>query len=267
MTRFNLQSALLNVLNRNVGDTDSVIASYLLAHFDQLGDINIYEAAAECRVSRSSIQRFAKSIGYGSFTDMKLARLALQGHLSSLAAYTQMTGDSRALMDQVNEMMEDVRQAPGDEAIARLCDAIHDSRQVFILCANTSTTGAHQLQEEMFLAGRLIRIVTDSAPAFDLLKATSPSDHIVLLSVTGTFAIAAARELDGVKARKVLVTMNESEEVSRHYDEVVLLGYQRFAHDSIGSQGARNVYSRYAMPFFLDLVMGAYANRYGTGCP
>ena len=72
IVRFNLLTSLLSHLNRNdENDTDFVIARYFLTHLRQLKDISIYKIAEECFVSRSSIQRFIKNIGYDSYTQLK----------------------------------------------------------------------------------------------------------------------------------------------------------------------------------------------------
>ena len=72
IVRFNLLTSLLSLLNRNdENDTDFVIARYFLNHLRELKDTSIYKIADECYVSRSSVQRFIKNIGYDSFTSMK----------------------------------------------------------------------------------------------------------------------------------------------------------------------------------------------------
>ena len=68
ITRFNLLTTLLAILNtNNTEDTNFHIAKYILEHFQNLDQLSIYTVADECFVSRSSVQRFIKTIGYDSF--------------------------------------------------------------------------------------------------------------------------------------------------------------------------------------------------------
>ena len=58
ITRFNLLTSLLSILNTNdTEDTNFHIAKYILEHFQELDRLSIYDLAEECFVSRSSIQR------------------------------------------------------------------------------------------------------------------------------------------------------------------------------------------------------------------
>ena len=71
-TAFSLMTALLAVMNESEPkDPYYVLAQYFLYHFDQLRDLNIYDVADACYVSRSGIRRFCQSIGFDNFSDMK----------------------------------------------------------------------------------------------------------------------------------------------------------------------------------------------------
>ena len=64
-TAFSLMTALLAVMNESEPkDPYYVLAQYFLYHFDQLRDLNIYDVADACYVSRSGIRRFCQSIGF-----------------------------------------------------------------------------------------------------------------------------------------------------------------------------------------------------------
>ena len=70
--RFNLLTSLLSILNKNdENDTDFIIARYFLDHLDEIKNTSIYTVAEECFLSRSSVQRFIKNIGYESYTQLK----------------------------------------------------------------------------------------------------------------------------------------------------------------------------------------------------
>jgi hypothetical protein len=69
---FSITSSLLAIINNsNEDDINYVLANYLLERIDILDKISIYDVIDYCYVSRSTIHRFVKSIGFESFTHMK----------------------------------------------------------------------------------------------------------------------------------------------------------------------------------------------------
>lgn len=70
--RFNLLTSLLAIINTNdENETDFLIAKFFIMNLNQLKKLSIYEIADACYVSRSSVQRFIKNIGYDSFNQLK----------------------------------------------------------------------------------------------------------------------------------------------------------------------------------------------------
>ncbi len=49
----------------------TILARYFLEHFRNMSDLNVYNVADECLVSRSSIHRFCHRIGYQNIKEMK----------------------------------------------------------------------------------------------------------------------------------------------------------------------------------------------------
>lgn len=72
INRLSLLNSLFNVLNENnQGDPYFILAEYFLEHYHELSRLNIYDVAADCFVSRSSIRRFCQAIGYENFVAFK----------------------------------------------------------------------------------------------------------------------------------------------------------------------------------------------------
>ena len=109
IVRFNLLTSLLSLLNRNdENDTDFVIARYFLNHLRELKDTSIYKIADECYVSRSSVQRFIKNIGYDSFTSMKASIDEIIAHEDGFIDYTDHTDYLQFISPSITEMMKDI---------------------------------------------------------------------------------------------------------------------------------------------------------------
>ena len=70
--RFNLLTMLLSIPNKNdEDDTSFIIANYILNNLKNIEKTSIYKLAEDCYLSRSSVQRFIKDIGYDNYTQMK----------------------------------------------------------------------------------------------------------------------------------------------------------------------------------------------------
>lgn len=73
INRLSLLNSLFNVLNENnQGDPYLILAEYFLEHYHELSRLNIYDVAADCFVSRSSIRRFCQAIGYENSSRLKM---------------------------------------------------------------------------------------------------------------------------------------------------------------------------------------------------
>lgn len=264
-SRFNILTSLLEVLNRGAEDsTDTVIAQYLLDHYAELEELNIYDVASECFCSRSSIQRFSKDIGFDSFTDLKLAHAALGGHLEAVGRYAADQSFVHTVIPQMNLMMNDITAMTETPAFHRVLDTIHESEVILLVAAATSDTGVHKLQEELFLAGKRPRIANDLHGVQSAGRLLRPEDLTLVLSTTGIYALAVQDSLATIRSKKVLLTMNASESVAAGFDDICLMSDRRFDSPSIPETGIRDVYTRYAMPFFLDLLMHEYLRVYGA---
>ena len=76
INKYGLLNALLNIINTYEEDSSKVvIAKYLLSNFSNINQINIYDAAEECAVSRASIRRFSQDIGFENFRNLKQEKL------------------------------------------------------------------------------------------------------------------------------------------------------------------------------------------------
>lgn len=266
--RFNLLTALLEVLNHTAhDDTDAIIARYLLEHYDGIEQINIYDMASECYVSRASIQRFARGVGFESFTDLKRSHDAVSGHLDAVLGYATQDDFASSIIGQIDQMMKDIAQAASPEALGRITKLLHDAVTVWLLNAATSHAGSRQFQEQVFLAGRLVHVASDTTGIEEALSSATNRDLIMTVSTTGIFALAISASMEGVPAHKLLLTMNEADEVIAPYDSVYLIGHRRLSNPTIPDRGIRDVYTHYGMPFFLDLLAHAYCSSYVPSRP
>lgn len=259
---FNLLSSLLSILNTNDElDTDFVIAKYFLNNLNHLKDISIYKVADECFVSRSSVQRFIKNIGYESYTQLKKGIDVVISHESSFISYTDHSSYREYLTDSISKMCQDISETCSMKGFSRLVDMFMDARNVVLVTAEDSSFPCKIFQQQLISIGKLIRITTNATTNRQLLESLDENDLIVVSSITGNFAIAIDEEIRKLPARKCLITLNRSGAFENTYQFIYYIGnkiqYSIFEHASI-----RNVYNNYELSLFLDFFYHECFMRY-----
>lgn len=256
--QFSLMTSLLNVLNEKNTETSSyVLARYFLERFDRLEQLNIYDVAEECFVSRSGIQRFCKSIGFDTFSNMKFIS-AMERELSQTTyiAYGRLEDFRENSRQAMNKMMEELEMRADQEDLPGFAQMIHDSQNVVILTAECSSMAPRDLQQELLAAGKLIYLVTDSHPNFDLIQSLGSNDLLVVCSVTGNYAYAINESIAQIESpHKILVTLNRDSFFIKNYHRIIYLSDE-------GNDRQRSVYTKYGMGYFLDLLYNTYLRQY-----
>ena len=90
LKKFDLFSSLLSIVNDAASNSEinRIIAEYLLRNFHKLHQLTIYDVAEECFVSRSSIHRFLKQIGFDQFNSLEQYVDETQQHYKAYLEYT-----------------------------------------------------------------------------------------------------------------------------------------------------------------------------------
>ena len=262
IVRFNLLTSLLSLLNRNdENDTDFVIARYFLNHLRELKDTSIYKIADECYVSRSSVQRFIKNIGYDSFTSMKASIDEIIAHEDGFIDYTDHTDYLQFISQSITEMMKDIGKACNTTAFAKLLGYFEKAGQIVLLTAEDSSHACKVFQQQMMTTGKLIRIITSASHNTELLNSLKEDDLLLVCSVTGNYALAINDQLQDIKAKKCLITLNHTTVFEKTYRFIFYLS-ENIALSSNNIVSARNVYNNYGLTFFFDLFFHECFVRY-----
>lgn len=122
-------TALLAVMNESEPkDPYYVLAQYFLYHFDQLRDLNIYDVADACYVSRSGIRRFCQSIGFDNFSDLKAEADEWKRQCNYFIGYSVRPDYKEHLSGSIGEMMEEINRIATPAVLDKLAESIHASR-------------------------------------------------------------------------------------------------------------------------------------------
>ena len=122
-TAFSLMTALLAVMNESEPkDPYYVLAQYFLYHFDQLRDLNIYDVADACYVSRSGIRRFCQSIGFDNFSDMKAEADEWQRQCNYFIGYSVRPNYKEYLSSTIEGMMAEINRLATPAVMDKLAE-------------------------------------------------------------------------------------------------------------------------------------------------
>ncbi len=261
--RFNPMTSFLTILNTNdESDTDFILAKYFLEHFREIPNLSIYKVAEDCYTSRSSVQRFLKSIGYDTFTRLKDYTSKVLEHSQSYITYADHTGFSDYLKNQIDTMMIDINNMADQQKLIHLAERIHDSETVFIVNAEDSSSAARIFQQQLLSMNKLVRLVTSNAHSNpDILNTLSEKDCMITCSASGNYALAINDDIADIKAYRALVTLNRTVLFEHNYDYIFYLS-ETLQPSNRTLLKLRNVYTRYGMAYFFDLLFHLYFVRY-----
>lgn len=259
---FNIVSSLLAIINYSrKDDTNYVLANYLLERIDILDKISIYDVIDACYVSRSTIHRFVKNIGFNSFTHMKDNIRYIRIHSQAFINFVSQSPFNEYIMNSMIDMLKDINDTIDPKNLELLVKLMKESHNVVILNADTSCSSAKEFQLEMTSLGKLIKLVTNIPCNTNILSSLTKDDLLITSSASGNYAITTSEEVKAVKAHKFLITLNHAKQFEEYYDSIIFLSNKFHSCEYI-SNGMQNVYTRYGMNYFFDLLFNNYVQKY-----
>lgn len=258
INRLSLLNSLFSVMNENdEKDSNYVLAHYFLEHYHQLDQLNIYDVAADCFVSRSSVRRFCQSIGYDNFLDLKTEFKKYDDQFSHYMLHSNRENYREFLTHEINEMIQELDKRMNISEVDIIAERIYKSPNVVFLTSDSSTAFAKEFQRSMVFHGKIIHLISEAYTDNTLIGRLDEKDYLFTISTTGMFAKAALEYIEPSKAFKVLVTVSRDPVFKDYFNKI----YHLSAIDR--SEEGRSVYGKYGINYMLDIIYSAYVRRYG----
>lgn len=259
---YNIMSSLLEIINySDINDINYVLAMYLISRIEILDQMSIYDVIDDCFVSRSTIHRFVKSIGFESFKQLKENVKHMKIHSQAFIDFAGHSSFKDDIMNSMENMLKDINNTIEQSNFERLVDQIKESPNVVILNASTSSSTAKEFQFEMTCIGKLIKLITSLSADTTALNSLTEKDLLITCSASGNYAITTKDDIKDVKAHKVLVTLNHASQFKDYYDTIIYLS-NKFQSSEYISNGMQNIYTRYGINYFYDLLFSDYVQKY-----
>lgn len=178
---------LSTIASEKIGSTNSMIASYILDHLDEMQHLGIKDMAKECHVAVSSISRFCKEIGLKDFAELK--ELLMSTDLVFEEQEYQLTSQERLhqYRQKVEDSLQMVEKSIDIHQINRLCQAIKTHKKIAIFGLLKAESVALNLQGDLFMLGKQVYTNVSYAEQLDYIFHADEDDLIILFSYTGAY--------------------------------------------------------------------------------
>ncbi len=261
---FGLLNKISSIINDADDSNDAAIARYLISNIRRSDAINVTAIAERAHVTRSAIRRFCNRLGYQSLSELKrsFSQLVFPSDFRHRDPNLSFS-DYRAELDvRIMEMYAEVETRISDELLEELADDIARHQHVELLCTNNVSGNLMRFQQEMFFAGKIVRLVTESESKLTAWTESLNDSLIIVVSVSGMFARELDDRLWSRTAKKILITAFGNAETAARFDRTYYLSERGNGIDELG------IYSKYAITYLFDLLSSRYITKYmGHGNP
>lgn len=218
-----LYKRLLSVLNQeNSSSTSYHIAMVMLQMMNEMATLSINEIADRCSVSKSTISKFIRSLGYEEFSDFREAAIIEENknHYAFNFGTNVMNYIAEKGMDSyVLAVQRDIAETYHRmdwESVEHLVRDIYDYRHVAAFGLLFSETAAMDLQTKLAYCNKFIITSDNDLRQMDYIEKAGKDTLLIIFSDSGNYLDNYRRIEDfsnktavsETKAKVVLITSN-----------------------------------------------------------
>lgn len=220
-----LYNRLLIVINDNsAGSTWYHIAMTMLLHMHELSELGINELAALCCVSKSTISKFIRTLGYTDYGEFRQGARVEQSKYAlpfsfdqNMLHYIAQHSADGYFQTVLRDLEATYRQLDWD-AVDRLVRDIASHPKVAAFGLMFSETAAIDLQTKLYHAQKFIITQMDDQKQMDYIRRAGEDTLMIIFSDSGQYIdryfghigdYVDNGEFAATRARIVLITANE----------------------------------------------------------
>lgn len=252
LNRYGVLNSLISILNEGEEDSsDAVIAKYLLQNFNHLQNLNIYDMADECFVSRATIRRFAQRLGFDNFKILKNQFESFHDTYSFYRAGIYDNTENNTISEQILKMVNECDSFFTDEKIAGIVNDIKKANTIVFLTSDIYSRQSSEFQKAMILNDKMVRIISKKYENSELLHSLKSTDLLLVISVSGFFVNVILPYIKDNQAKTILLTTVHDLKYYDYFDEVWYLSKSAKTNN-------RSVYTVFATQYCLEKILDAY---------
>ncbi|MBO7673976.1 MAG: MurR/RpiR family transcriptional regulator [Atopobiaceae bacterium] len=182
-----LPVALLSLLATEDADsTNAQIASFLMEHAHEAGDLSIKGLAAACHVGTGTVSRFARDAGFESFAELREA-FAEAGEGFDRVPGNSMHDRTELLVRAVGGSVTRAAATVDRAALGRLVADLHAFAKVGVYGLLKAQAAALDLQVDLLSLGKLADTCVSVADQARRIRESSSDKLIIVFTYTGTY--------------------------------------------------------------------------------
>lgn len=252
LNRYGVLNSLISILNEGEEDSsDAVIAKSLLQNFNHLQNLNIYDMADECFVSRATIRRFAQRLGFDNFKILKNQFESFHDTYSFYRAGIYDNTENNTISEQILKMVNECDSFFTDEKIAGIVNDIKKANTIVFLTSDIYSRQSSEFQKAMILNDKMVRIISKKYENSELLHLLKSTDLLLVISVSGFFVNVILPYIKDNQAKTILLTTVHDLKYYDYFDEVWYLSKSAKTNN-------RSVYTVFATQYCLEKIFDAY---------
>lgn len=252
LNRYGVLNSLISILNEGEEDSsDAVIAKYLLQNFNHLQNLNIYDMADECFVSRATIRRFAQRLGFDNFKILKNQFESFHDTYSFYRSGIYDNTENNTISEQILKMVNECDSFFTDEKIAGIVNDIKKANTIVFLTSDIYSRQSSEFQKAMILNDKMVRIISKKYENSELLHSLKSTDLLLVISVSGFFVNVILPYIKDNQAKTILLTTVHDLKYYDYFDEVWYLSKSAKTNN-------RSVYTVFATQYCLEKIFDAY---------
>ncbi|MCZ2491544.1 MurR/RpiR family transcriptional regulator [Dellaglioa carnosa] len=258
--RLNLIYKLNHIVNElEIGTVEYELAKFFLGNFKSANKWNIYDIAEENNVSRASVRRFAKQLGYKNFLEMKKYVQEFDDGIEEFQKFYGVENFLDKLVTNIEVMMKELSVRLNTQEVDCLNKMINEHDEVIIFTSSNIAGLVKTFQQRMIIFGKKVTLLTELESLKKFKNVKNPP-LIIVFSISGLLLSTILLELRQIDATKVLFTNNRNPVYNQDFDKLYHLSSQHYEGDMNDV-----LYYTYGINFVLDLLFNGYLLKYKTG--
>lgn len=228
-----LRNGLYAILNSSdVDSPDYRIARYLVENIYKLQRFNIQDLADACFVSKSSVSRFCRRIGYEDYQSMSQSIYhVFMRTYKRFDEYMDMdpTAMTNAYLDHTLECVQNVREYATDEVLDEFASLLMRYDKIGVFGQMQSYSVAMTFQFELASLGKHVSSFIMMSDQEDFILESDQNAMAIIISSGGQYFQDFSRYFDySSKARPylVLITNNDRLKKCQPYDKIYIVPCQ-----------------------------------------
>lgn len=255
--RLNFIYKLNHIVNENdIGTVEYELAKFFLENLKCSKKWNIYNISEKLYLSRASIRRFAKQVGYANFSDMKKSASAFDDGMKDYLQFYGYDNFLSTLQENIQSLMNELSIRFNTQEVDRLLKMLNNNEEVIIICSSNIAGSVKTFQQRMIVFGKRITLLM-SKEDLEIAMGDKEKPLIIVFSISGVFVSSILETIKEIEAQTVLFTNDRNPIYNQIFDKLYHFSAQN-QERSINQM----LYYTYGMDFVLDLLFNGYVLKF-----